>query len=103
MKSLQSDNGTNFVGAERELKESIEDWNQLHIQTFLLQRGIQWTFSVPLGSHQNGIWEREIRTIRNVLSALVNDQPINLHEEEFRTLMCEVESILNGRPLTPTV
>ena len=45
-------------------------------------------------------FEREIRTIRNVLSGLMNEQPIKLRDEELSTLMCEVESLLNNRPLT---
>ncbi len=97
---LRSDNGTNFVGANKELRKSIKEWNQSQINSFLLQKNISWKFSALLTSHQNGVWEREIRSIRNVLSALLNDQKIRLKDEEFATLMCEVEAILNGRPLT---
>ncbi len=54
-----------------------------------------------MSSHQNGVWEREIRSIRSILSALLNGQNIRLTDEGLMTLMCEVEAILNGRPLTP--
>lgn len=34
---LRSDNGTNFTGAERELKRTIQDWNASKIEDTLLQ------------------------------------------------------------------
>ncbi len=98
---IRSDNGTNFVGANRELRSSIREWNQVHLNSFLSQNQIEWKFSAPLSSHQNGVWEREIRSIRSIFNALLNGQHIRLTDEELATLMCEVEAILNGRPLTP--
>ena len=64
VKEMRSDNGTNLVGAQRELKREIEDWNRAQINDTLLQRNIQWTFNPPDGSHHGGIWERQIRTVR---------------------------------------
>ena len=37
---IRSDNGTNFVGAERELREGVNRWNQQKIHDQLLQKGI---------------------------------------------------------------
>jgi len=47
-----------------------------------------------------GIWERQIRTTRSVLSSLLLDQGTQLDDEALRTLMTEAESIVNSRPLT---
>ena len=44
------------------------------------------------------IWERMIRSVRKVLNALLKNQSPN--DEGLSTLMCEVEAILNSRPLT---
>ncbi|KAL0178992.1 hypothetical protein M9458_024434, partial [Cirrhinus mrigala] len=60
VRELRSDNGTNFVGAERELKAAIEQWNHMQITDFLLQKGIKWSFNPPAGSHHGGSWERLI-------------------------------------------
>ena len=93
-----SDNGGNFVRGERELREAINSWNQSQIHDYLLQRNVKWTFNPPTGSHQGGVWERCIRTVRKVLRALIKEQVLD--EESLSTLMCEVEAVVNGRPIT---
>ncbi|KAK2919176.1 hypothetical protein Q8A73_003547 [Channa argus] len=95
---IHSDNGTNFVGAERELKRSLEEWNMSKIENRLTQSGIKWMFNPPSASHFGGVWERLIRSVRKVLSATLKDQ--HLDEEGLQTLLCEVEAILNSRPIT---
>ena len=49
----------------------------------------------PLGS----VWERQIRTARNVLDALLLQDGKQLDEESLQTFMCETEAIVNSRPL----
>ncbi|XP_069129352.1 uncharacterized protein [Argopecten irradians] len=97
---IRSDNGTNLVDAERELEEEIHKWNHGKIQRDVLQHGIHWEFNPPSGSHFGGIWERLIRLTRQVLYGLMKEQNIKLDDEGLATLFCEVEAILNGRPLT---
>lgn len=62
------------------------------------KKGIKWIFNSPAASHQGGIWERQIRSVRRILSALVKEQ--TLTDDSLQTLLCEVESIINGRPIT---
>ena len=97
---IRSDRGTNFVGANNEL---AAEWEQLTksdgvIHETLLQRKIGWIFNVPEASTHGGVWERVIRTIRKVLNALMTEQVFT--EETLTTLLCEVEAIVNSRPLT---
>ena len=94
-----SDNGTNFVGAERILRESIQEWNQHQIEDFLHQREIEWSFICPSASHMGGCWERMIRSVRRILTSLCGER--ELTEDQLHTFLLEVESILNSRPLTP--
>ena len=98
VKEMYSDNGTNLVGGERELREAILRWNQVQIHELLLQKEIKWFFNPPAASHHGGSWERCIRTTRKILSALMKEQ--HLDDEGLITLMTEVEAIINGRPLT---
>lgn len=98
MSIIRSDNGKNFVGAERELREAIEQWNQSRIEDALMQKGIQWVFNPPAGSHFGGVWERQIRSVRKILRSVLKEQTVN--DGCLQTVLCEVESILNDRPLT---
>ena len=95
---IRSDNGSNFVSGEKELREAAKDWNQSQIHNFLLQRRIKWIFNPPTGSHHGRVWERCIRTTRKVIKAVIREQILD--DEGINTLMCEVEAIINGRPIT---
>jgi len=44
---LRCDRGTNFVGGERELRESLEKWKQHQIERKQLQEGCKWGFQPP--------------------------------------------------------
>ena len=46
-----------------------------------------------------GVWERQIRTVRNVLSSLLTHAGA-LDTDTIRTLFCEVMAIVNSRPLS---
>ena len=47
-----------------------------------------------------GIWERQIRTIRKILTTLLNKFSGDLKDEVLETLFCEVEAMVNSRPIT---
>ena len=67
VKEIRSENGTNFTGGQRELRESINTWNHNKIHENVLQKSIKWNFNPPYGSHYGGVWERCIRTMCKVL------------------------------------
>ncbi len=46
------------------------------------------------------MWERQIRTVRNVLSSTLSLAPGRLNDASLRTLLYEVAAIVNSRPLT---
>ena len=48
---IWSDNGTNFIGAEKELRESIEKWNVVNIAAELAHKGVKWRFNPPSTPH----------------------------------------------------
>ena len=95
---IRCDNGTNFKGAFNELKASVDAWNR-SVEQRLTQRQIEWIFNTPSASHQGGCWERIIRSVRRVINAILHGTVLD--DERLTTIFCEVESILNNRPITP--
>lgn len=93
-----SDNGTNLRAGERELRDSIQQWNRSRLSRYFLQKEIVWNFNPPYASHMGGVWERLVRSIKNALKSVVREQLLN--DEGLSTLMTEVEKILNDRPIT---
>jgi hypothetical protein len=93
VRCIRSDNGSNFVCAAKELC-----FDQRRIHAFLRERSVEWLFNPPAASHMGGVWERQIRTVRKILDGVTKQQVMD--DEGLTTLMCLVESIINGRPLT---
>ena len=94
-----SDNGTNLVGARSELSKSLRDLDRGKVVRMARRMEIEWVFNPPLASHHGGIWERMIRTVRRILVALLNSNT-RLTDEILHTVFCEVECIVNSRPIT---
>ena len=97
-KEIWSDRGTNFVGANRELKEAIARWIEETIERQLQQKGIRWVFQPPAAPHMSGVWERLVQITRKHLKTVAGDGLLS--DVELRTLLAEVESIVNNRPIT---
>ncbi|XP_055623145.1 uncharacterized protein LOC129766595 [Toxorhynchites rutilus septentrionalis] len=96
-REIYSDNGTNFVGASRELQDEISRIHSELGSTFTNAQ-TQWRFNPPADPHMGGCWERMVRTVKSALGCV----PIvrKLDEESLACLMAEAESMVNSRPLT---
>ena len=99
--TLYSDNGTNFIGAQQELKRALKEIDQNRVESVLKNRGIRWKFNPPHASHMGGIWERVIRSIKRILEVLLRQQVVT--DDLLLTLFAEAEFIVNSRPLTPVL
>ena len=95
---MYSDCGTNFVGATTELKDLVAGLKQDDINDFATGQGINWHFNPPAAPHMGGAWERLVRSVKEVMTGLMNNHILT--DAQLYTLLTEVESILNTRPLT---
>ncbi|KAI5102717.1 hypothetical protein C0J45_8069 [Silurus meridionalis] len=93
---LISDQGTNFQGGERELRDALKNCSQ-ELQRHAAKQKIEFRFNPPNASHFGGSWERAIRSIKNALRTVVGAQTVT--EEVLQTVLIEIEGILNSKPL----
>ena len=95
VREIRSDNGSNFVGARKELLQALDEMDHEEIRAKLRKEAIDWLFNPPSGSHMGGVWERQIKSIRKILACLMEEHGDRLDEESYQTLMCEEEAIIN--------
>ena len=58
---MMSDNGSQLVGAERELREMIKGGNHEEPKEFNAEKGMRWQFITPGAPHQNGCAETLVK------------------------------------------
>ena len=96
--TIISDNGTNSVGAFKEMKSFMNEWDKAKIESDLAQKKVVWKFNPPGAPHFGGTWERLVQSCKKVVIAILDNR--NLTDEVLSTTMCLVEQTLNARPLT---
>ena len=67
---IWSENGTNFVDTEKDLRENIQKWNTIKIAE-LAHKSIEWRFNPPSAPHQDGIWERLVLSFKRILHTIL--------------------------------
>ena len=100
VQTILSDNGSNFIGSENELRRDME---MEKLRSFMQASGgdwVTWKRNPPYSSHMGGVWECQIRSARSIYSSLMQTHSRSLDEESRATLMAETERILNSQPLT---
>lgn len=100
VRQIRCDQGSNFVGAKNEMYNALKQMDVNHLTAFLAERQCDFIMNAPHSSHVGGVWERQIRTVRNVLRSTLSLSPGRLDDACLRTLFYEAMSIVNSRPLT---
>ena len=59
---------------------------------------ITWHFNPPAAPHMRGIWERIIRTVKNVMLSMIKNTVLT--DFQLMTIFTEIEAIVTSRPLT---
>lgn len=94
-KTIWSENGTNFVGANRELATNLSKLDER-----LASEEITWKFNPPSAPHFGGLWEIAVKSAKYYLTGVIRAATLTI--SELQTLLCQIEACLNSRPLLPT-
>ncbi|XP_011702561.1 PREDICTED: uncharacterized protein LOC105458738, partial [Wasmannia auropunctata] len=97
---VYSDDGTNFV-ANCELNDLARFLlkEQTSLSECINDIGINWHFIPAYSPHFGGLWEAGIKSTKHHLKRVASNSSLTF--EEFYTLITQIETILNSRPLTP--
>lgn len=94
---MMSDNGSQLVGAERELQEMIKGWNAEQLHEFCADKGMQWQFIAPAALHQNGCTEALVKSCKLALKKAIREKVLTPFE--LYTCSLEVANLVNQRPI----
>ena len=95
---VHSDNGTQLVAANKELRDMVNGWDKSRLFTFGSQQGMEWSFNKSANApFQNGCSESLIRLVkRGVLMSIGNNV---LSFNELLTTLYEIANLFNERPI----
>ena len=99
--TIWSDHGTNFVGANGEIKEFVkflnEQKNIKRVSEFCSSQEINWNFIPEHAPHFGRLWEAAVKSLKTHLKKVTFN--VKLTFEEACTLLTQIEACLNSRPL----
>lgn len=99
---LWSDCATNFTGASNELDCMFKNRKSQvvgEIAELLANDKTTWHFIPPGSPHFGGLWEAGVKSVKAHLKRVIGQTLLTF--EEYTTLLSQVESCVNSRPLTP--
>lgn len=97
--NIVSDNAPQFQLTSKTIQTA---WNSIVADTAVLnytaQDGIRWHFITEYSPWKGGFYERLVALVKNSFKKSVGRNC--LQRQEFITLICEIEAVINSRPLT---
>ena len=90
-----TDNAKTFKAASKIL---VKLFKSREISNYLTDRKIRWKFNLAKAPWWGGFYERLIRGIKSCLKK--NLSKAKLSFDEIQTVIIQIESVLNSRPLT---
>ena len=93
-KLVVSDNVKSFKSAAGTLVALFE---LPKVKTYFIENKIHWRFNLEKAPWWSGFFERLVKSTKRCLKKILANARLNY--EELLTLLCEVEAVLNSRPI----
>lgn len=99
---VYSDNATTYVGASNEIAEIVKllqsEEFQHKLQGDSEYSEINWHFIPARAPNFGGLWEAAIKSVKTAMIKVIGERLLNY--EEMTTILCQIERMLNSRPIT---
>ncbi len=92
---LISDNAKTFKRGSTDIGKIV---TAPRTQNFLTNHQVSWEFIIEKAPWWGGFWERMVQLLKRSLKKAIGRSSLNF--EELRTLVVEIESTINNRPIT---
>ena len=93
--TLLSDNAKTFKSASKEIRNVARS---TEVCQYLTNQRTTWKCIVAKAPWWRGFWERMVQSVKRCLRKTIGRTDLKL--EELSTVLVEVESVINCRPLT---
>lgn len=98
-REVWSDNGTNLVAGAREIRAGFSGlMTDPELAAYMADRSVKWHFSPPYAPNFGGVWERLVGSAKRAMEAVLWNALVT--RDVMETVLVEVTSMMNGRPLT---
>ena len=93
---MVSDNESNFVAVDREIRELVAELDQEQIWRTTANKDVEWYWNPPAAPHFGGVFESMIKAAKRAISAILQDADVT--DEELQTCFTGVETQYHLRP-----
>ena len=95
---IYSDNGTQLVAANKELRDMTQKWDISELCKFGVNQGMSWIFNKSANApFQNGCSESLIRLVKRGILMSIGDNILSFGE--LLTTFQEIANLINSRPI----
>ena len=97
---IYTDNGSNFAGTKAEIEALQKILKNEHANSFQAEAAnlhMKWNLIPPRAPHFGGLWEASIKSAKHHLRRIMGNNVLSF--EELTTLFCQIEWVLNSRPI----
>ena len=93
--TIFTDNAKTFKAASREV---IGIFKSKEAERYFVNRGVVWKYIIERAPWHGGFYERMVRSVKRCLKKSIGTGSVTFGE--LRTLLIEIETTINNRPLT---
>ncbi|GBM41008.1 hypothetical protein AVEN_250323-1 [Araneus ventricosus] len=97
-KIVYSDNAKTFLKTKKEFNILDKTLKSEECQHYFSEMRITWNANAPKGAWWDGFWERLVCSVKSSLKRILGKMSLNYLE--LKTVVIEVEDIINSHPLT---